>query len=60
VALPEPVPGLVIGYAYLWRDEAPRGQDKGLKDRPCVIVLAVQAVVCDAWTQRKFNQIVGI
>jgi hypothetical protein len=42
VALPAPVPGLVIGYAYLWRDEARRGVEEGRKDRPAVIVLAVQ------------------
>jgi len=42
VALPEPTLGLVIGYAYLWRDEARRGQAEGRKDRPCVIVLSVQ------------------
>lgn len=39
--LPEPVPGLVIGYAYLWRDEALRGLEEGRKDRPCVIILSV-------------------
>lgn len=43
MAIPEPVPGLVIGYAYLWRDEALRGQEEGRKDRPCVIVLAVES-----------------
>jgi hypothetical protein len=42
VALPEPRPGLVIRYAYLWRDEAARGRDEGSKDRPCVVVLAVE------------------
>lgn len=42
MALPEPVPGLVISYAYLWRDEALRGQEEGRKDRPCVIILAVE------------------
>jgi hypothetical protein len=42
VALPEPVPGLVISYAYLWRDEALRGQEEGRKDRPCVIILSVE------------------
>jgi len=42
VALPDPVPGLVIGYAYLWRDEALRGQEEARKDRPCVIVLFVR------------------
>lgn len=40
--LPEPRPGLVIRYAYLWRDEARTGRDEGAKDRPCVIVLAVE------------------
>ena len=44
MALPDPVPGLVIGYAYLWRDEALRGLDEGLKDRPCCIVLSAQSV----------------
>ncbi len=37
--LPEPTPGLVIGYAYLWHEEARRGREEGGKDRPCVIVL---------------------
>jgi len=31
----------VIGYAYLWRDEAKRGQTEGRKERPAVIVLSV-------------------
>ena len=38
--LPEPAPGLVISYAYLWHDEARRGLEEGSKDRPCVIVLS--------------------
>lgn len=42
MALPTPVPGLVLSYAYLWRDEARRGHEDGHKDRPCVIVLSVQ------------------
>ena len=40
--LPEPVPGLVISYAYLWRNQRDQGRDEGLKDRPCVVVLAVK------------------
>ncbi|HEY5105156.1 MAG TPA: type II toxin-antitoxin system PemK/MazF family toxin [Caulobacteraceae bacterium] len=40
--LPEPRPGLVISYCYLWRDQARLGGDEGVKDRPCVVVLAVQ------------------
>lgn len=39
--IPDPQPGLVIRYAYLWRDEQQRGSDEGWKDRPCAIVLAV-------------------
>lgn len=42
MALPEPAPGLVIGYAYLWRDEALAGREEGRKDRPCVIILSVE------------------
>jgi hypothetical protein len=40
VPLPKPEPGLVIGYAYLWRSEFENGQEEGTKDRPCAIVLA--------------------
>ena len=39
MALPEPVPGLVIRYSYLWVEEHRRGQEEGVKDRPCAIVL---------------------
>lgn len=40
--LPEPRPGLVIRYSYLWRDEADRGREERSKDRPCVVVVAVR------------------
>ena len=40
MSLPDPTPGLVIGYAYLWHDEARRGLKESSKDRPCVIVLS--------------------
>src|ERR1700686_1249298 len=40
MALPEPEPGLVISYAYLWHREHQGGWEEGRKDRPCVIVLA--------------------
>ena len=40
--LPDPVPGLVIGYVYLWRNQQDQGREEGLKDRPCVVVLAVR------------------
>jgi PemK-like, MazF-like toxin of type II toxin-antitoxin system len=39
VAFPAPVPGLVIRYSYLWYGEYERGQEEGVKDRPCAIVL---------------------
>ena len=40
MSLPEPEPGLVIRYSYLWNDEAKQGREDGTKDRPCAIVLA--------------------
>lgn len=42
MSFPQPAPGLVISYAYLWRREHQAGQQEGRKHRPCVIVLAVQ------------------
>ena len=39
MAFPSPVPGLVIRYSYLWTTEHARGQEEGVKDRPCAIVL---------------------
>lgn len=39
--LPEPQPGLVISYAYLWSEESGRGRLEGRKDRPCAVVLAL-------------------
>lgn len=38
--LPHPVPGLVIRYSYLWLTEHQRGQEEGVKDRPCAVILA--------------------
>ena len=38
--LPDPVPGLVIRYNYLWSDDKAKGLYEGGKDRPCVIVIA--------------------
>lgn len=42
VALPQPVPGLVIRYAYLWLDEHRKGQEEGVKDRPCAVIVVTQ------------------
>jgi hypothetical protein len=39
---PEPQPGLVISYAYLWSEEAEQGRIEGRKDRPCAIVVGVE------------------
>ncbi len=38
---PTPTPGLVIRYSYLWAAEHRRGQEEGVKDRPCAVVLTV-------------------
>jgi len=40
--IPNPEPGLVISYSYLWHGEWEIGQEEGRKDRPSVIVLAVE------------------
>jgi hypothetical protein len=40
VPLPVPELGLVISYAYLWHEEAAAGQEEGVKERPCAVVLA--------------------
>lgn len=39
---PNPEPGLVISYAYLWHREQEAGLNEGRKDRPCVIILSAQ------------------
>ena len=40
--LPDPKPGLVIRYDYLWAREAAAGRDQG-KDRPACLVAASDA-----------------
>jgi hypothetical protein len=42
VPIPAPEPGLVISYSYLWHREHEAGQEEGRKERPSVIVLAVE------------------
>ncbi len=39
--IPDPVPGLVLHYSYLWHDQHRRGLEEGTKNRPCVIVLSM-------------------
>jgi hypothetical protein len=48
VTFPEPKPGLVIRYAYLWASEADAGLEEGRKDRPCAVIL----IVADAENRR--------
>lgn len=42
MVFPEPKPGLVVRYSYLWRREADRGREVDAKDRPCLVVLTVK------------------
>jgi hypothetical protein len=42
MALPRPVPGLVVRYGYLWAGEHLEGREEGRKDRPCAIIAAVR------------------
>src|ERR1700682_4261156 len=46
--IPTPEPGLVISYAYLWHPAHEAGREEGRKDRPSVIVLAVERPANDA------------
>jgi hypothetical protein len=43
VPLPEPKPGLVVRYDYLWTREAAAGRDQG-KERPACLVAAADSV----------------
>ena len=38
----DPEPGLVIRYDFLWKHEEKRGQEQGVKDRSCAVVLATK------------------
>jgi hypothetical protein len=38
-ALPDPQPGQVIRYAYLWANEHEAGREEGSEDRPCVVLV---------------------
>lgn len=44
MALPEPRPGLVIRYDYLWAREAAAGRDQG-KERPACVIAATDPSV---------------
>lgn len=47
MSLPEPKPGLVIRYCYLWAREHAAGHVEGVKDRPCAMLLAAHDVQGD-------------
>mgnify|MGYP000863777212 CR=1 FL=1 len=38
---PEPYPGLVIRFSYLWHQEHQKGAEEGIKDRPCAVVMVM-------------------
>jgi hypothetical protein len=40
VSFPDPTPGLVIRYSFLWSHERDAGAVEASKDRPCAIVIA--------------------
>ena len=42
MALPRPIPGLVLRYSYLWHRDHAHGRSEGRKDRPCAIVAALR------------------
>ena len=42
MSFPSPLPSQVIRYSYLWSAEQRRGQEEGVKDRPCAVVLMMQ------------------
>jgi hypothetical protein len=48
VALPDPKPGLIVRYDYLWSHEAAAGRDQG-KDRPACLLAA-----SDSLTKPRF------
>lgn len=39
--LPDPVPGLVISYVFLWRHQRDGGEEEGRKARPCAVVMTM-------------------
>jgi hypothetical protein len=49
VPLPEPRPGLVIRYSYLWAEEADQGREEGVKDRPCAIIVVTEDQAAARW-----------
>jgi mRNA-degrading endonuclease toxin of MazEF toxin-antitoxin module len=42
LSIPDPKPGLVFRYEYLWKDRGLAAQESAEKDRPACVVLAIQ------------------
>lgn len=42
MTLPKPERDLIISYAYLWHSEYEQGREADVKDRPCVIIVAIE------------------
>lgn len=40
--LPQPAPGLVVRYSFLWKEDYDKGKYEASKDRPCAIILATK------------------
>ena len=60
MGLPDPYPGLVISYAYLWSREDARGIEEGGKNRPCAIVLTRSVVTEPTGQTRKIVSVVPV
>ncbi len=41
MSIPDPRPGLVIHYSYLWSHEAATGAEEGRKDRPAALLFFI-------------------
>lgn len=48
MSLPAPRPGLVIRYGYLWASDGEHGHEHAAKERPAVVVMALQLQRSDA------------
>jgi hypothetical protein len=42
VKFPDPAPGLVIRYSFLWKEDYEKGKYEASKERPCAVVLAAK------------------
>lgn len=40
MSIPDPEPGLVLNYGYLWHKESVAGYEEGRKSRPSVIIVS--------------------